>query len=865
MSDDTPSTEEPPEQTVAQSWAPRIADAQKQGISSGEILYHIMQEEPTAKQALSLGYKPQDIAKEFGLDLGAPKGYKPDYANYAKKGGLDPQYVPLLRAIGMQESSENPNAVGQVQKNGTVALGHFGLLDKTAAAKGVNPFDPEDAGPFAAGLLDSALRKYSGDVDMALKEYYGGPDQKIWGARTAAYPAQVKKWFGHGIPSDSVKPVQEGDSPNLAALKDINSKYAPSVPGIVGTGQAPEPGSDYSGPWDALKSGMGSMGFGPELAGVAAGGEGMLADIQKGMPIADAWSKHFGSGGNLDNRGENTSENRANFLKEEDAKDAQFHPLLNPGLKLGGSLVPTIALTALTGGAGDAALARLAPAAGRLLPGAETGVNGLRDLLMGRTGTNAAVNAPRNAMGLPVAEPGWAGTAGRAASRITNSGLSGAEASALDSHLGTGSTGEQSEIGGAVGAGMGLVSPRVGKVLNPIVSHFLPQVPDRATSLLAQNAIVRDGIPLTTKQIAGEAGASPYTKAQVTAWHKSLWDSVIPTNEQEAYQRITQGFPRDQRPDFANLSKPNLDALGDIAGAKMDKAISIMPQGIGMPSVGNLARGIPPDPIFSDFNNIARNINNIADKNEQASAKALYDRVIGPLQSGKGYEGKDYQELTNKGSVIANALKSPSGTIKGIAQDLRKTLDDALFRAAQANGQPEVTDLITQGRSQWRNLQVLRDYAKTAEGNLGIGEPGTLQSILRQNNHFPKVGTGDLTEPAQIGQRFLSRAPQGVRDFIPRAGDFANPWRLPLTGDVGIAGAAHLASTIPNMGIPAALAMGVVGAGAAGRLATNNSTYRDMLIRRGVGGPWAPNAFGGRGILQQIISAKLNQVGNGGQ
>ena len=81
--------------------------------------------------------------------------------------GVDPA---LLASIAWQESRYKPNAVSHAGAEGLMQL-----MPATAAGLGVsNSFDPTEAVDGAARLMASHLRKYDGDVTLALAAYNAG-------------------------------------------------------------------------------------------------------------------------------------------------------------------------------------------------------------------------------------------------------------------------------------------------------------------------------------------------------------------------------------------------------------------------------------------------------------------------------------------------------------------------------------------------------------------------------------------------------------------------------------------------------------------------------------------------------------------
>ncbi|WP_051705317.1 transglycosylase SLT domain-containing protein [Cupriavidus metallidurans] len=125
---------------------------------------------------------------------------------------LDPD---LLRAVAAQESKFNPKAVGPQTDYGR-ALGLMQILDSNAKAAGIDPFKPEQAIPWAAQTLRASLDKHDGNLDTAIMEYHGGPNQKLWGPKTQQYVsdvagqfAAIKKNAGF-VPGDATPSAAQG-------------------------------------------------------------------------------------------------------------------------------------------------------------------------------------------------------------------------------------------------------------------------------------------------------------------------------------------------------------------------------------------------------------------------------------------------------------------------------------------------------------------------------------------------------------------------------------------------------------------------------------------------------------------------------
>lgn len=90
--------------------------------------------------------------------------------NAANKEGVDPQ---LVRNVMGQESAFRPCAVSPKGAQGLMQL-----MPETASQLGVvNPFDPSSNVEAGAKLLKTLLKRYNGNLMLALGAYNAGPDK----------------------------------------------------------------------------------------------------------------------------------------------------------------------------------------------------------------------------------------------------------------------------------------------------------------------------------------------------------------------------------------------------------------------------------------------------------------------------------------------------------------------------------------------------------------------------------------------------------------------------------------------------------------------------------------------------------------
>jgi soluble lytic murein transglycosylase-like protein len=76
----------------------------------------------------------------------------------------------LLHAVLMNESGGDPNAISAAGAEGLMQL-----MPATAAACGIDPFDPDANVACGAQYLRSLLDRYHGNVALALAAYNAGP------------------------------------------------------------------------------------------------------------------------------------------------------------------------------------------------------------------------------------------------------------------------------------------------------------------------------------------------------------------------------------------------------------------------------------------------------------------------------------------------------------------------------------------------------------------------------------------------------------------------------------------------------------------------------------------------------------------
>lgn len=274
-------------------------------------------------------------------------------------------------------------------------------------------------------------------------------------------------------------------------------------------------------------------------------------------------------------------------------------------------------------------------------------------------------------------------------------------------------------------------------------------------------------------------------------------------------------------------------------------------------SFGETADHVTPEVIDSAYKRIGGMFDNVANNTPQIGAdqqfgadlantwheasQVLTDQEMKPLENqitnitqkfvdGNGsITGAQYKTLTSRGSPLDVASKSPNGSIRHYAGQIRDALDGALERHAP---QEAIDDLRT-ARTQYKALKTVEDLAEKAP--TGDISPALLLTPVRKSySNFSRGGGGDLADLARIGQLFLKDAPssgtserQVIYEGLGKLGKALEPaalaggaemlfHHLPLTA---------AASTVPFM---------------AGRVANkvlNNPRVVNSLVQNAMRGP----------------------------
>lgn len=193
-----------------------------------------------------------------------------DLSPYFTTAGGGQQIDPLfLQAQATVESRLNPNAVSPKG-----AIGVSQIMPQTATTLGVhgtpmNPRDPDQAIGAQAALMNSLLKKYGDDARTALLEYHGGPDRRLWGPKTNAYPDLVFAEYQKLKAAQENKPVPETPSTLEEHLRqkeaqERNPATTPTVPSTLERHLTEKEEQEKKQPPPPAGSSHGTKDFGPE-------------------------------------------------------------------------------------------------------------------------------------------------------------------------------------------------------------------------------------------------------------------------------------------------------------------------------------------------------------------------------------------------------------------------------------------------------------------------------------------------------------------------------------------------------------------------------------------------------------------------
>lgn len=432
------------------------------------------------------------------------------------------------------------------------------------------------------------------------------------------------------------------------------------------------------------------------------------------------------------------------------------------------------------------------------------------------TGAGRVARVATEAAGIPAAGEALTGAAGsswpvRALSSAVSGAWQGAMPNVLYGDQG-GDLGTNMLTGAGIGAG-------IGALMAPLRSNISPDIAQRARDYIAQ------GLPLRTSQIPGAPLASR-VMAKISGMGQPDLGALT--------KRIIASTGSDgERLDYATI-----EAAKDAIGHRLDTAAA---------GTGNIA----DTQFHQDLLNVARNANSGLAGQEPAQRQMIgmlgqiYDAAVGGRLN-----GEVYQNLTQKGSALSNALDRTS-PIRQYAIPVREALDSALGRA-----NPGAQSEINLARNQYRNAILLE---KLENEDTGVVDPKKLASTIRANyGGMGQASAAGLNAGNPVDMGVLAG---GGKLFNSGAG--VNPLIVGGAG-AGLAGLGTLAAeheglpileTLGQHPVAGALAGGTLaGLYGAGGMLQNTPLARNILLSGGPG-------FVGNPLIPATAAAKAYRPG----
>ena len=765
----------------------------------------------------------------------------------------------LIRAVRAHESGNSTAATSSAGAQGSMQI-----MPATGRRHGVtNLRDDSQAIPLAARLLAEGLDRY-GNVEDALKYYHAGPNQRLWGTRTAAYPGLVLSQYQR-LSTPTAAPAAPAAAPVAAdngAVQLAQLGVAPTLPAERPSTPARMPGgSRTTDPMASLPEEVRAYVTGstpPAAQAVAPAAPSAPAATTPatepvGRPIVQGPDASLPPGvrdyvtgrpepGPIRVLGVDYDNNLTRRMQRgmwRGMRDVLDKPAqwAASGMEASG----------LTGAVNSSRLGQYM----HLPTAEETREGNRRDrqqfddtlgdsgaALLGRVGGNVTATGPILSTAGNLLRAGSAAlsfSAPRAASvlsgvldagsianpfaRFGARALGGAAEGAATAGLVADPDkpmGDQLRSGALTGAVVNsTIAPAIGGAVRGVRNALFPQV-RRSEARLAERA-ANMGIDVRGSQM----GNSKFTHNLDSVLETIPGSGMAP---RAAAQRTayTRAVARTFGENTDEITQDVMEAARTRIGHTFDRVAA------GTTLVPNAAFRGSMNAIRADIANIP-----LVDS-EQRVLQRLLDNVDGTFAASNSISGQAYQALTRRGAPLDIASRSADPNVRFFAGRIRSTLDDLLEASAPRN---LVADL-RQARNQWKAMKTVEPLI-TSDHQIN---PGSLLARVRNSyGDYAYRGTNnDLSDLALIGHRFLRSPPDSgtsVRNSI----------RNLLTFGSGVLATGAMFQDPRLIATGLATTIGSAGAARGATAALGSRAYRNMLIRQGNTGHLVPPIPGAAG------------------
>lgn len=434
------------------------------------------------------------------------------------------------------------------------------------------------------------------------------------------------------------------------------------------------------------------------------------------------------------------------------------------------------------------------------------------------------------AVGLPAAARFLTGTASGLAkwpSLIASGGLQGALASGINRLFG-----EETPTGpaAAVGAVVNPLTHGVGSAL--FGSSISPE-----TAQLAQK-YVASGVPLQAYQVPGASKAAAVA-GRVGTLPVALLRKLTGASSSDV-QNLTASVMKTLGSPSRTLTADSLEAAQDAIGARLES----IAQGAGNLKDARLH--------FDTLAAWQRAQANLLDP----AAIDKFNRVTDPIFAAQDISGNGYQELTQKGSRLWQALRDPA--LAPYASDLRSALDDALERAAPGS-LPE----LRLARNQYRNSKIIENNPRMWNETTGMVDPNAFASAIMKKSGYQGTGKATLASDAAGQPVNIGTLAEGAQTFAPQ-GPSVGKLAAGATAGAGLLGFGELEGLplIEYLGGHPALTLGLGGTLAGVGALQNTRAYTNWLLARAAAGK-GPLAGGANLLIPGAVAAQQGGDGSG--
>lgn len=189
-------------------------------VQTGVSFWNIFNNVMSAMTPSALSNAASNAAQYAVSDIKVPESMDAIFEEAARKYDVP---VNLLKAMGKAESGFDANAVSSAGAKGVMQL-----MPSTARSLGVeDPFDARSNIMGGAKYISQKLKKYDGNIDLALAAYNAGSGnvRKYGGVppfkETRNYISRIKKYMGMDIDTDRTVYTRKADKTEYANQQGI--------------------------------------------------------------------------------------------------------------------------------------------------------------------------------------------------------------------------------------------------------------------------------------------------------------------------------------------------------------------------------------------------------------------------------------------------------------------------------------------------------------------------------------------------------------------------------------------------------------------------------------------------------------------